>query len=384
MGADADIDRAIAAGTVPPFITAEFLKENRITSTTVSIVLMVALACAVVACRLLSRKFVAKRFGLGLDDGMAVLSLLALFPFTALCIVLVHSGGARHYAYYLFVLDDTHYVRFQIFDTVVQLGYLTALALCRLSGLAFYYRICSLHMEFLIAIGIIFGLITAGYIAQMGLIIFHCIPVSLIWNPITPDSGLQCLFWVEVFTSNSIISLICDCLLFGIPAVMLWVLKMPQKQKVQLASILLPGSGVVVISVFRLLAVQKNARQDEFSTDFAFSTRMSLEVAEVTATIVALSLPGVKPLFDRIILRKDDAGSAHSGSNTPKKRFSSTTGLSDMEQEPSSFKGLESRGSVGTNAGLGCGQGDMKKDGIYVTVDFCVESDEKKTKDATR
>lgn len=157
--------------------------------------------------------------------------------------MLVYSGGARHYAYYLFVLDDTHYVRFQIFDTVVQLGYLTALALCRLSGLAFYYRICSLHMEFLIAIGIIFGLITAGYIAQMGLIIFHCIPVSLIWNPITPDSGLQCLFWVEVFTSNSIISLICDCLLFGIPAVMLWVLKMPQKQKVQLASILLPGSG---------------------------------------------------------------------------------------------------------------------------------------------
>lgn len=111
---------------------------------------------------------------------------------------------------------------------------------------------------------------------------------------------------------------------------------------------------------------------------------MSLEVAEVTATIVALSLPGVKPLFDRIILRKDDAGSAHSCSNTPKKRFSSTTGLSDMEQEPSSFKGLESRGSVGTNAGLGSGQGDMKKDGIYVTVDFCVESDEKKTKDATR
>lgn len=80
MGADADIDRAIAAGTVPPFITAEFLKENRITSTTVSIVLMVALACAVVACRLLSRKFVAKRFGLGLDDGMAVLSLVSHSP----------------------------------------------------------------------------------------------------------------------------------------------------------------------------------------------------------------------------------------------------------------------------------------------------------------
>lgn len=121
--------------------------------------------------------------------------------------------------------------------------YSTSLLLCRISGLAFYYRLCDLHKEFLLTIKVTFAILVAGYLAQICLIIFHCRPITLMWAPITEEDydKYECLDWYQIYATISSISLACDLLLFGIPAAMLKVLEIPRKQKIQLACILLPG-----------------------------------------------------------------------------------------------------------------------------------------------
>lgn len=138
-------------------------------------------------------------------------------------------------------------MRTQVLDFAAHIVYTTALLLCRVSGLAFYYRICGLHRGFLIAIQVVLGVIVAGFLPQLLLLIFHCKPVTGLW-PYGWEPGWErytCLQWGLVYSVNSSVSLICDLLLFGIPVAMLRILEMPRKRKIQLGCILLPGFGYV-------------------------------------------------------------------------------------------------------------------------------------------
>lgn len=94
-----------------------------------------------------------------------------------------------------------------------------------------------------------------------------------------------------------------------------------------------------------------------------------IEVAEVAATLIALSIPGVKPLFDRYILRKKELPPPSRSSYIPKKGYggeSNVTALSKVESLDYEGTGMdESRSRLG----------DAKQGDIYVTVDFTVESE---------
>ena len=160
-----------------------------------------------------------------------------------LCIELINLGSGRHFAYIEFVLDVPTVEHTQVLDFVAHIIYTTALLLCRISGLAFYYRVCGLHTDFLVAIKVVLAVLVAGYLPQLLLIVFHCRPVTGLWpygwEP--GAGGYECLQWGLVYSVNSSVSLLCDLLLFGIPVAMLKVLEMPRKRKIQLGCILLPG-----------------------------------------------------------------------------------------------------------------------------------------------
>lgn len=69
---------------------------------------------------------------------------------------------------------------------------------------------------------------------------------------------------------------------------------------------------------------------------WSYNPMLGVEVSEVGATLIALSVPGVKPLFDRFILRKDSvtgSGSskyARTGENT----HSRGTALRTLSKHP--------------------------------------------------
>ena len=158
-------------------------------------------------------------------------------------IKLINIGSGRHYDYIVYTLTPEEVNLSEIWDFVAHIVYTVALVICRLSGLAFYHRMCSIHRGFRLAIRILMGVLVAGFLPQLFLLIFHCLPVTGLW-PYDWQEGAEkykCLQWGVVYSVNSAVSLFCDILLFGIPLAMIWILDLPRKRRLQLACILLPG-----------------------------------------------------------------------------------------------------------------------------------------------
>ncbi|KAM0249159.1 hypothetical protein ACHAQJ_009166 [Trichoderma viride] len=376
---DSRIQQAIASGTVPSDITAAFLSESRDRPSIIGIVFVTALTFIVVVTRLLSRLCIVRR--VGIDDALAALSLALLICFVGLSIELINLGSGRHFAYIEYVLDVPTVLQTQVLDFVAHIIYTTALLLCRISGLAFYYRVCGLHNNFLVAIKIVFGILIAGFLPQIFLLIFHCKPVTGYWpygwEPVAPR--YTCLQWGVVYSVNSSVSLLCDLLLFGIPIAMLRTLEMSRKRKIQLAGILLPGVAVIAISIARLILVILG--QWETDESWSYDPMLGVEASEIGATLIALSVPGAKPLFDKIIFKKDDSqtsGASHYGRKTNSFR-SRGTALSNLRfQTNSQHSILGSQEDEGhkygseTVATVGDGHNNEAA-GIYVQVDFDVK-----------
>lgn len=98
---------------------------------------------------------------------------------------------------------------------------------------------------------------TALWIVQMMLIIFHCLPVTAYWPYAFEDNmdKYQCMQWGIVYVTNSAISLLCDLALFTIPAVIIKELKISKMDKLKLAGIMMPGLLVIAISCSRMYLV---------------------------------------------------------------------------------------------------------------------------------
>ncbi|TWU74279.1 hypothetical protein ED733_005107 [Metarhizium rileyi] len=302
--ADPRIDDARAAGNTPPGITDVALDESYDKVGIISISVMTGLSFLVIMCRLFSRKFIIKSYGLGLDDALALASLVVFIPFSVLCIVLINLGAARNFAFEPYIINQAV---IQPMDSVAHLVYSTALILCRISGLAFYSRICWMDEKFTLSIKFVLAILLMGYLTQMGLIIFHCRPVTLMWSPLSEEDEenmYKCVQWVHIYSFISSVSLICDLLLFGLPAAMLKSLELPRKQKLQLAFTLFPGILVIGISAARIALVSMFGDETDENFQFAFLKLLCVEVAEISVTILALSFPGLKPMVDKFILRK--------------------------------------------------------------------------------
>jgi len=98
---------------------------------------------------------------------------------------------------------------------------------------------------------------TALWLPQIALIIFHCDPVTALW-PYAFEANaeeFECLQWGIVYVTNSAISLLCDLALFTIPAVIIKELKIDTQDKLKLASIMMPGLLVIGLSSVRMYLV---------------------------------------------------------------------------------------------------------------------------------
>ncbi|KAG9249758.1 uncharacterized protein F5Z01DRAFT_668290 [Emericellopsis atlantica] len=381
------VTQAIADGRVPPGITAQYLNQSKDASAIVGIIFVTIFASCVVAVRLFSRAFLLHRFGL--DDCLTVASWVLFIPFVGLCIKLIRLGSGRHFDYIQYVLDMPTIQRTEVLDFVAHILYTTSLLLCRLSGLAFYHRLCSVNPRFLLAIKIVFAIMIIGYISQLFLIILHCIPVTGLW-PYTfqPDyDKYRCLQWGLVYSVNSAVSLACDLFLFGIPVLMIRMLNISRKKKIQLGGILLPGILVIGISVTRLVFVIEGQWNVDMS--WAYDPMLAIEVTEIGATLVALSVPGVKPFIDKFVLRRnilsedDTKGHSRYGDQSTSQRGdialhslnlrSAYDGRQDHLRENEHEASAQGFGNFRTRNKFGDDQSDNSVNGILIHVDFQVK-----------
>ncbi|RFN43514.1 hypothetical protein FIE12Z_12265 [Fusarium flagelliforme] len=362
---DPKVSQAIADGRVPKGITADYLNETRDASAIAGILFVTVLTSIIVLGRLASRAFLIHRFGI--DDALTFVSWL---------------GSGRHFAYIQYVLDMPTVEYTEVLDFIAHILYTTALLLCRISGLAFYHRLCAVHDRLRIAILVVFGVLIAGYLPQLLLIVFHCMPVTGLWPyEWQPDfEDFTCLQWGLVYVVNSSVSLVCDFLLFGIPIVMLRVLEMPRKRKIQLACILLPGISVIAISIARLVLVIEG--QWNMDMSWAYNPMLVIEVSEIGGTLIALSVPGFKPLFDKFILQRDiTQGEGTGKSSKPQQSSKGGTALRSLNFRPE-HDVLTSRdtSAEGTkvyqmNDVTADNRSENSADGILVQVDFRLKED---------
>ncbi|KAM0444041.1 hypothetical protein ACHAQK_002793 [Fusarium lateritium] len=141
------------------------------------------------------------------------------------------------------------------------------------------------------------------------------------------------------------------------------------------------GASVIAISITRLVFVIEGQWNADMS--WAYNPMLAIEVSEIGATLIALSVPGVKPLFDKFILRRD----VTQGESTGKSRYGQNpsskggTALRSLNFRPehdvltsrdTSAEGVKPyrNNNVTTD-----NQSENSADGILVQVDFRLKED---------
>ncbi|KAK5115807.1 hypothetical protein LTR85_009401 [Meristemomyces frigidus] len=280
---------------VPAGITAALLEQNRDRSAVIAIIFVGALVYVIMALRCYARIFFIKHFGL--DDWLACLTLIPYTAFIALCIVLIHLGSGRHFDYIEYAMSHATTNMTEILDFAAHIIYTSALLICRLSGLAFYYRIAGRHPKLHWCIRGAAAFMIIAYLPQLFLIIFHCLPVTGLWPYAFQSSAghEKCLSWGLVYVTNTVISLVCDMILFTIPTAILTLLKISLKRKLLLACVLMPGLLVIGLSTARMYFIVES--QWEPDESWVYDPFLAIEVAEIGSTLIALSIPALKPFF---------------------------------------------------------------------------------------
>lgn len=101
--------------------------------------------------------------------------------FIVLAVLLIDIGTGRHLQYIEYVMTTSQTKKSEVLDFSAHLIYTTALFSSRLSGLAFYHRLCELYNLLFLAVKCALVLLIAAYLPQTCLIIFHCNPVTGLW-----------------------------------------------------------------------------------------------------------------------------------------------------------------------------------------------------------
>ncbi|KAJ5653760.1 hypothetical protein N7490_000763 [Penicillium lividum] len=377
----ADILAAKAAGRIPDGISLSYLAQSRDQSAIAGILFMVCFTGLLMLLRLYARVFIVKK--VGWDDWLAILTSMIYISFVVLSIVLIHLGSGRHIEYVEYVLSLATVRETEVLDFVAHILYTTALFLCRLSGIAFYYRLTArtskLHRSILFAAPFLF----IAYLPQLFLLIFHCNPVTGLW-PYTWQEGVDnytCLSWGLVYSVNSGLSLVCDVLMFTIPAILIKQLHVSLRKKIKLSVVMFPGIFVIVISCIRIWLVVKGQWAADGS--WAYNPMLCVENAEIAGTLIALSVPALKPVFGNLFSHLTEYTSSHTRSRSAGGRLRSqskpTSALGSLARDdkrllnwskagPDDYEMMPSEVSVARDAA------SMKTPGIRVTNEVNITS----------
>ena len=163
--------------------------------------------------------------------------------FVVIAVLLIDIGTGRHLPYIEYVMTPSQTKRSEVLDFSAHLIYTTALFSSRLAGLAFYRRLCELHIRLSVAINCALVFLIAAYLPQMALIIFHCNPGTALW-PYSwqmESADYVCLNWGLVYAVNSGLSVLCDLVMFAIPVGLIRTLTLSPRRKLHLYLVLLPG-----------------------------------------------------------------------------------------------------------------------------------------------
>ncbi|KAL4899070.1 hypothetical protein BDW74DRAFT_189542 [Aspergillus multicolor] len=255
-------------------LTPAYLAEDRSRPALIGIWVVTAISAMVVIVRLYARRVLIR--GLGWDDLFIVLAQLVSWATMALCTQILRHGSGRHLSAMLLEAPES-LVKMYKWLVTTQMVYMFNLWLCRVSGLTFYARLNPMP-QFIFYLRLSFAFVTAVWVAQTLIIAFQCIPLAALWDQSIKG---RCIGSGVTFISTGALTII----VMGLQA--------KTARKLALLGILCFG---ILTSVLRMISMIVAVEHEDDATWY-FSPVVAWTCAEVSAAIVALSLPALRSIF---------------------------------------------------------------------------------------
>ncbi|KAJ5759130.1 hypothetical protein N7520_006286 [Penicillium odoratum] len=284
--------------------SAAYVAENRGPSAITGMYIVTALSTTVVLIRLYARGIQIQE--LGRDDYLIVVGQLFAWVDMVLSIMVVRHGAGEHLQ--ALVNHPEKMVKMYKWLVAAQMIYFASLWICRVSGLAFYARLNPMP-RFTLYMRLALAFVTAVWVAQSLIIGLQCIPIQALWD--TSVKG-KCLTSTQVFISTSVMTIICDSLILILPVKIVLKLQVNLARKISLLFIFCFGIFAIVTSILRMVSMIV-ALDHPTDLTWYFSVVMAWSTSEISAIVIALSLPALRGFFG--ILRTKGRSTNKSKSN---------------------------------------------------------------------
>ncbi|KAF4970181.1 hypothetical protein FSARC_2778 [Fusarium sarcochroum] len=129
-----------------------------------------------------------------------------------------------------------------------------------------------------------------SYTAVFLTITFGCFPTQKNWQVI-PDPGEKCTLKMQNFLVTTVLNVLTDAMILGIPLPLLWTLQVPLRKKLIIGLLLSSGAFVIAAAIIRVVLT--------LSANPSALTINSWGVRETIVGIITVNIPILRPMFTR-------------------------------------------------------------------------------------
>ncbi|ETR99789.1 hypothetical protein M419DRAFT_85523 [Trichoderma reesei RUT C-30] len=254
-------------------------------------IIFVCLAGFFVVLRLLTRHFHTKAFGA--DDALIVVALAL-----SVCMTVAYNGEAGNgFGLHSDQINQEHKILAFKYFFAAQILYKVATCLTKSSLGMLYLRIFPGH-KFRIAVITVVGVTVAYTFAAVLMTVFACKPIEKAWRKTLPG---VCVNSISIWYSTSVLNIVTDILIIGLPVNEIRRLQLPLARKLLLCALFSLGVFVIACTVIRMITVSPQTTASDQTYYQAVSN--SWTFVETNVGIMCACLPIVWVPITRQILR---------------------------------------------------------------------------------
>ncbi|KAI9048409.1 hypothetical protein LZ554_007245 [Drepanopeziza brunnea f. sp. 'monogermtubi'] len=232
---------------------------------------------------------------LGPDDYLIVVAWIFAIAMCISELIQCTYGLGTH----IWEVDVISLTTFLQLSMVVGNTYAVALALSKISILAFYLRVFR-QKWFRILVYLTAAFVISYTIAGIFIVIFTCNPVAASWDlRLMMMPSTKCLSRPQAYLTAAAFNIVSDIFVISLPCREIWKLQLPIRQRLSLIGIFAVGLAVCIISMVRLRSIVDLLESADTTWDT--TTVLIWSTIEAHATIVCACSPTLKPLFTRFL-----------------------------------------------------------------------------------
>ncbi|KAI1350752.1 hypothetical protein F5Y01DRAFT_325818 [Xylaria sp. FL0043] len=269
----------------------EHREETRVPGLIMACVMTAVASFIVVALRLLSRRILYDRLTLEASDWL----LLVAWVFFVAVDISWAAGTKYGIGRHAVLVTDIH--RVQVFAVVGEAAYILAVSFIKFAALALYLKTFpAQRFRYCVWAAAIFvlGWGMSGSVVA----IFQCTSIDYVWRP---DAREFCIDFSLRNLVSGIINIVTGILILVMVVPLIWNQEVMEQEKWLVLSTFVVGSSACIMSIVRLPYSIKVGKNDE---TWDVAPTIIMNVLEITAGMLAVSMPTYRPLYKHIFGRE--------------------------------------------------------------------------------